>query len=158
MSEIDWHEKWFSANESLFFSITQNNKNLNSNLENDLSSNLSKTLEKLKVNYSNKINELNNLKNVLNTEELKKINLLYDENRIFIESYSLFKNKKNFIDNSYNDIISILDKEIELKNNLYKSQFNLKKVLQAIWQDDTENSLNYYDEETLKKLKRMNSK
>ena len=84
MSEIDWHVKWFSGNESLFFSITQNNKNLNSNLENDLSSNLSKTLKKLKVNYSNKINELNNLKNVLNTEELKKINLLYDENRIFI--------------------------------------------------------------------------
>ena len=57
-----------------FFSITQNNKNLNSNLENDLSSNFSKTLKKLKINYSNKINALNNLKNVLNREELKKIN------------------------------------------------------------------------------------
>ena len=72
-----------------FFSITQNNKNLNSDLENDLSSNFSKTLEKLKINYSNKINALNNLKNVLNREELEKINLMFNENKIYLDGYSL---------------------------------------------------------------------
>ena len=89
MTQLDWDKKWFAGNQSLFFSITQNNKNLNSDLENDLSSNLYKTLKKLKANYSNKINALSNLKNVLNTEELKKINLMFNENKIYLNSYSL---------------------------------------------------------------------
>ncbi len=154
MTQLDWDKKWFAENQSLFFSITQNNKNLNSDLENDLSSNFSKTLKKLKANYSNKINELSNLKNVLNKNELKKLNLLFNENKIYVEGYSLTKElKKNLINNAYNDVISLLDKETEIHNKFFISQMNLKKVLKAIWQDDyEENSLNYHDEKTLKKV------
>ena len=153
LTEIDWHKKWFGPNQSLFFSINQNNKNLNSNLENDLSSNISKTLEKLKINYSNKINKLNKLIQVINLEELEKINSLYDENIIFLENYLIFKKYKgNIVDDMYDDTFSLLDQQLKIKKNLYKDKLYSHIVLKEIWQEDYKEIVNYDLEETHKKI------
>ena len=162
----DWHLKWFAGNQKLYFSINQNNKNLNPILEKELSDNFTMTLKKVKLDHSNKVKKLNKLKYILNKESLNTIRMLNKNKNMFIDTLTHLKSdylkmvddpeiRLSFVDT----ILLALKEDIKNTNLLNETvisdsfEKSLHNVLIAIEKDIRKSFIEYkmsYSEDALK--------